>query len=105
MTGAARVRCTVAYATPARQHLWQVEVRTGSTVADVLAAARAACGEPADGVPWEGAVVGIHGQPCTRDAAVADGDRIELYRPLAGDPRERRRARVARARAGGATRR
>jgi putative ubiquitin-RnfH superfamily antitoxin RatB of RatAB toxin-antitoxin module len=98
---AARKRCTVAYATRERQYLWDVELPTGACIADALAAARAAAGgtgEPAAGIPWDAAAVGIFGEPRTRSDRFEDGDRIELYRPLHRDPRERRRERVQRER-------
>jgi uncharacterized protein len=101
--GAASKRCTVAYATRERQHLWEVELPLSASVADALAAARAraaVAGEDA-GVPWESAAVGIFGEPCGRSDGCADGDRIELYRPLRRDPRERRRERVQRERRAG----
>jgi len=87
--------CVVSYATREHQYLWSVELPARASVADALEAARELAGR--DGVrqeiPWDTAPVGIFGAPCARDAIPADGDRIELYRPLAGDPRERRRAR------------
>ncbi|GAC1664069.1 MAG: hypothetical protein PVS2B3_17420 [Steroidobacteraceae bacterium] len=91
-----RKRCVVAWATRARQQLWRVELPATATVADALQAARAACGA-APGCaqsPWDTAPVGIFGEPRARNAAFADGDRIELYRPLRRDPRQRRRERV-----------
>lgn len=38
--------------------------------------------------------VGIFGRICALDAPVAAGDRVEIYRPLARDPKEARRARA-----------
>ena len=52
----------------------------------------------ADGAPeiaWESAAVGIFGVVCAREFVFADGDRIEIYRPLAVDPRAARRERAA----------
>jgi putative ubiquitin-RnfH superfamily antitoxin RatB of RatAB toxin-antitoxin module len=49
-------------------------------------------------VPCETAPVGLFGELRARTEVFADGDRIELYRELPCDPRERRRAQVARAR-------
>ena len=46
--------------------------------------------------------VGVFGEPLRLEAAVRDGDRIEIYRPLAIDPKEARRRRAARKRPGGA---
>lgn len=38
---------------------------------------------------------GIYGRECSPDAPVADGDRVELYRPLLDDPKTIRRRRAA----------
>jgi putative ubiquitin-RnfH superfamily antitoxin RatB of RatAB toxin-antitoxin module len=95
-------RCVVAWALRGQQHLWELELPAGATIAEALAAARAACGAApwCAQIPWSSAPVGIFGEPRTRDDEFADGDRIELYRPLRRDPRERRRERVQRERAG-----
>jgi putative ubiquitin-RnfH superfamily antitoxin RatB of RatAB toxin-antitoxin module len=84
--------CVVAYATRDEQWLWRVELPEGGTVADALNAARALA-KRAD-VPWDSAPLGIFGQPCQRTDVPANGDRIEIHRPLASDPRERRRKQV-----------
>jgi uncharacterized protein len=100
--GDARKRCTVAYATRERQYLWSVELPRGARIADALAAARAqAPSELAAQVPWDSAPVGIFGELRTRGDRCADGDRIEIYRPLRRNPRERRRELVQRERRGG----
>jgi putative ubiquitin-RnfH superfamily antitoxin RatB of RatAB toxin-antitoxin module len=49
-------------------------------------------------VPWDRAPVGIFGELRDRAELPADGDRIEIYRPLGNDPRQRRRERVQRLR-------
>jgi putative ubiquitin-RnfH superfamily antitoxin RatB of RatAB toxin-antitoxin module len=90
-------RCTVAYALPERQWLWPLELPDAATVADALAAARVLAVD-APALPWDDATVGIYGVACARDAPFRDGDRIEVYRPLAADPRAARRERVAGAR-------
>ena len=123
--GATLKTCVVAYATPERQHLWTVELPQGATVADAIEAARrleaarslgaarsvetarrpegedtpSTASNPEPGaIPWDSAPVGIFGELRTRDHVPEDGDRIELYRPLKDDPRERRRQRVRQAR-------
>ena len=93
-------RCVVAYATRTRQYLWSVELPGEASIADALAAARASA-DPAAAIPWDSAPVGIFGEPRARTDSCADGDRIELYRPLRRDPRERRRERVQRERRSG----
>jgi putative ubiquitin-RnfH superfamily antitoxin RatB of RatAB toxin-antitoxin module len=94
--GAARKRCTVVFATRERQYRWSVELPLSARIAEALAAARElAAAEPgAAEIPWDSAPVGIFGELRTRNDRCADGDRIELYRPLEQDPRERRRERV-----------
>jgi uncharacterized protein len=110
MTAAAsgpRKRCVVAYATRGRQYLWAVELPAEATIAAALAAARElAAGDPAgaDAPAWDTAPVGVFGELRSREARWADGDRIEIYRPLRRDPRERRRERVRRERDRGARR-
>jgi putative ubiquitin-RnfH superfamily antitoxin RatB of RatAB toxin-antitoxin module len=98
--GAARKRCTVAFANRERQYLWSVELPAEAGIAEALAAARALAasqGLTAE-IPWESAPVGVFGELRSRSDGCADGDRIELYRPLERDPRERRRERVQRER-------
>lgn len=100
--------CVVAYATRERQYLWRVQLPDDATVAEALAAARRAAEHERAGLDaalWEVAPVGVFGEPRLRAERVQDGDRIELYRPLAADPRARRRERVQRERRKGATRR
>jgi putative ubiquitin-RnfH superfamily antitoxin RatB of RatAB toxin-antitoxin module len=98
--GTARKRCTVAFATRERQYLWSVELPAEARIAEALAAARAlAVTEQLSAeIPWESAPVGVFGELRSRSDGCADGDRIELYRPLERDPRERRRERVQRER-------
>jgi len=95
-------RCTVAWATRERQYLWRVELPSSARIADALAAARrmAPAGVAAQ-IPWDSASVGVFGELRARSDECADGDRIELYRPLRNDPRQRRRERVQRERRGG----
>lgn len=92
MSPSSRKRCVVAYATRDEQLLWSIDLPLQASVADALRAAREVAGR--DDVPWDAAPVGIFGQSCSRSDVPSDGDRIEIYRPLAADPRERRRERV-----------
>ena len=87
-----RKRCVVAFATRDEQWLWNVELPEQATVSDALVQARTVANR--DDVPWDSAPLGIFGQPCNRADIPKDGDRIEIHRPLAADPRERRRQRV-----------
>jgi putative ubiquitin-RnfH superfamily antitoxin RatB of RatAB toxin-antitoxin module len=98
--GESRKYCTVAFATRERQYLWSVELPASARIAEALAAARElAATEPRTvEIPWDSAPVGIFGEPRLRSDGCADGDRIELYRPLEQDPRAARRERVQRER-------
>jgi|ERR1700733_9299097 uncharacterized protein len=92
----ARKRCAVAYALPARQLLWTVDLAAEATVGEALQQAQlqaAARGE-AEQVPWDSQLLGIFGEPCRREHVPRDGDRVEIYRALINDPRASRRARV-----------
>ena len=92
MSAASSKRCVVAYATREEQFLWTVELSVDATVADALAAAREQAMR--EDLPWTSTDVGIFGQSCALTDVPRDGDRIEIYRPLKSDPRERRRQRV-----------
>ena len=98
MTPDGRKRCLVAYATRERQYLWAVDIPLEATIADAIEAARQLADEP--DVPWDAAPVGIFGEPRERSDLPTEGDRVELYRPLANDPRDRRRASVQQQRKG-----
>jgi putative ubiquitin-RnfH superfamily antitoxin RatB of RatAB toxin-antitoxin module len=88
----------VAYATRERQYLWAIELPLAGTIADAIEAARRVANLPE--APWETAPVGIFGELRDRSDQPADGDRVELYRPLHRDPRDQRRDRVRQARKG-----
>jgi len=82
--------CLVAYAGPVRQYLWPVVLPAEATIGEAIAAARRQA--RSEEIPWDTAPVGIFGERRSRADRPADGDRIELYRPLREDPRRRRRA-------------
>ena len=60
----------------------------GATVEDALAALELA--------PAQEVRIGIWGRAVAPTRVLADGDRIEFYRPLACDPKAARRARASR---------
>jgi uncharacterized protein len=92
LTRASDKRCVVAFAGAARQYLWPVVLAADATIAEAIAAARRQA-EDAE-VPWDSAPVGIFGELRSRADLPADGDRIELYRPLTDDPKARRRVKA-----------
>ena len=88
----------VVFALPDRQTLLSAQVPQGASVADALVASGIFALHPeASGADVP---VGIFGRIVSRDHRLADGDRIELYRPLVADPKASRNARVARKRSG-----
>lgn len=95
------IECSVAWAGAAAQRTWTLRLPVGATVAEALQAARlldAASGAAVPELPWDAAPVGVFGIACARSAVLADGDRVELYRPLQIDPKDARRQRAGRSR-------
>ncbi|MDE0063833.1 MAG: RnfH family protein [Gammaproteobacteria bacterium] len=86
------MRVEVAYGTAEQQTLIAVEVEEGSTVGQVLQSAAAK--QAFAGLPLESIPVGVFGRRVGRAAVLRPGDRVELYRPLAMDPKEARRRRA-----------
>jgi uncharacterized protein len=87
-------KCIVAYAGPVRQYLWPVVLPADATIGEAIEAVKGRA--PGAQVPWDTAPVGVFGELRSRADRPADGDRIELYRPLRADPRARRRAQSVR---------
>jgi uncharacterized protein len=95
-TGAAgesgEITVEVAYALPQRAVVKTFRLSAPATVADALALARS---DPEYGaIDWDSAAVGVFGVPAARQRPLRDGDRIEIYRALAVDPKAARRARA-----------
>lgn len=88
----------VAYALPEAQYLFSVDVPVGTTVEQALKASPLLKEFP--GLAIE--KVGIWSQLVSLDQRLREGDRIEVYRPLKADPRDRRRQKVEKERQGGA---
>jgi uncharacterized protein len=90
------VRIEVAYALPQRAVLRTYELAASATVKDAL---RAAAADPAfAGIDLAGATTGVFGMPARGEQLLHEGDRVEIYRPLAVDPKAARRARAEQAR-------
>ena len=92
----ARKRCLVAVDGPQGPLIWEMVLDADATIAVALdeARARPGSGLQDDAIDWEAGVVGVWGVRCGREVIPGDGDRIELYRPLPDDPRQRRRQRA-----------
>jgi hypothetical protein len=66
----------------------------GASIADALRIA--AADEEFQDLDLATAAVGIFGKAASRDQALKDGDRIEIYRPLLEEPKLARRKRASR---------
>jgi putative ubiquitin-RnfH superfamily antitoxin RatB of RatAB toxin-antitoxin module len=89
------MRVEIVYAWPERQVLETLELPPGARVREALENARVRDRFPEVDVAADG--VGVFGRRVSLDEVLKEGDRVELYRPLELDPKERRR-RLARAR-------
>ena len=88
-----RIRVEVVYARPERQDLAEVDLPAGATA---LAAVRASgLLERHPEIDLARGKIGICGKVVAPDTLLANADRVEIYRPLAIDPKAARHARVA----------
>lgn len=85
----AEIDIEVVFAMQAQQCLLPVRLSQGSTVADAIKASGIAARFPDEDL--DACKVGVWGRVVSRARVLADGDRVELYRPLRLDPREARR--------------
>ncbi|RFF29237.1 RnfH family protein [Wenzhouxiangella sediminis] len=97
---AERIAIEVAAALPGRQVVVPLEVPRGTTLAQAVVLADLPAKLP--GLEVDENRLGVFGTRRRPDEAVAEGDRVEVYRPLTADPKEVRRqlAELARARKG-----
>jgi putative ubiquitin-RnfH superfamily antitoxin RatB of RatAB toxin-antitoxin module len=86
----ASLRVEVVYALAGETDAVTVRLPSGATVADALRASGLI--EKHRGIA--DARIGIYGKVVAADTPLADGDRVEIYRPLALDPKEARRRRA-----------
>jgi putative ubiquitin-RnfH superfamily antitoxin RatB of RatAB toxin-antitoxin module len=86
------LRISVAIALEHRQDVVELELPEGSRVADALQAAQVR--ERLRGIEAGVLDTGIWSKRCARDTPLRDGDRVEVYRPLAADPKAMRRERA-----------
>ena len=88
------IRVSVVVALPQHQEVIELDLPAGSTVAEALEQSRVA--ERFAELASPALKVGIWSRPCSRDTPLRDGDRVEIYRPLAADAKQMRRARARR---------
>jgi putative ubiquitin-RnfH superfamily antitoxin RatB of RatAB toxin-antitoxin module len=91
MTDAGTLAVSVVYALPERYWCVQLRVPANATVGDALAAAALT----APGLEVVPERLAVFGRAVGLDAPLHDGDRIEILRPLAIDPKDARRLRAA----------
>ena len=89
-----RIQIEVAYALEDEQFLYTERVEEGMTVVEALKQSRLLSEFPDLNIDK----VGIFGKLTTHETVLREGDRIEVYRPLKADPRDRRRKQVEQAR-------
>jgi putative ubiquitin-RnfH superfamily antitoxin RatB of RatAB toxin-antitoxin module len=85
------MKVTVVFAAPGVEAIDTLDVPEGSTVADAIARSSL----PARLDLSTTISYAIHGQRALPDTPLADGDRVEMLRPLVADAKAVRRARAA----------
>jgi putative ubiquitin-RnfH superfamily antitoxin RatB of RatAB toxin-antitoxin module len=92
MAPPADIRIEVSYAEPHRAIVKAYRLGAPATIDDAL---RLAAADPAfAGINFANSAVGIFGRVSALSQVLTDGDRVEVYRPLAADPKTARRARA-----------
>lgn len=89
-----RIAVEVAWASAEHQWVVALEVPTGTTLRGALERARIEDRLPAEALA--AVSFGIFGVVQPQETMLADGDRVEIYRPLADDPKLIRRRRGGR---------
>ena len=90
-------RVEVVYALPEGEDASFVQIARGATALDAVRASGLLERHPE--IDLRRCKLGIYGKVVDPDAPLADGDRVEIYRPLALDPKEARRRRALKTRA------
>ena len=90
------INVEVACALPERQQIVALQVRKGTTVSEAVSLSGIERLFPE--VDVHAAKLGIFGKAVAKPEAheLAEGDRVEIYRPLIADPKEVRKQRAAR---------
>ena len=90
----AKLRIEVVYARPAGEDTVKVELPSGATALDAVRASGLLARHPEIDLGRQ--AVGIYGHAVEPGVRLADGDRVEIYRPLVVEPKEARRRRARR---------
>ncbi|MFR0691227.1 RnfH family protein [Enterobacterales bacterium AE_CKDN230030158-1A_HGKHYDSX7] len=99
MAESASIAIEVVYALPEQQALLRLSVPRGTRMREAVLLSGIAAQFP--GLDVQSCPLGIFGKAVARpeERVLADGERVEIYRPLIADPKEVRKQRAARARA------
>ena len=89
------INIEVAYALPDKQIIRAVNVDAGTTIGAAIVQSGIMMDFPELDIELENAKVGIFGKVASMTTVLAEGDRVEIYRPLIADPKEVRRKRAA----------
>ena len=82
----------IAYATPHEQKIIECEIEQGTSLRDAVKFSGILQHFPE--IDVETCDLGVFGKVVAPNYELADGDRIEIYRPLIADPKEIRRQRA-----------
>ena len=88
------IEVEVVYALPGREDAVTLRLPDGATLLDAVQASGVLARHPG----LKALKLGVYGQVKHPESPARQGDRIEIYRPLAIDPKEARRQRVKRKR-------
>ena len=88
-----QIHVEVAYALPERQLILDFDADEGITVEQAIL--QSGILEEFPEIDIDTVKVGIFGKLAKRDAPLAAGDRVEIYRALIADPKEARKKRAA----------
>ncbi len=99
MSEAKKIRVEVAYALPHKQVVIALEVEAGVTMFDAVVRSGIA-GQFPGMIDLEQTPMGVFAQlePSPKLRILADGERVELYRPLTVNPNDSRKRRAQQAR-------
>jgi len=86
------IEIEVAYALPEKQFLEHLNVPNGTSVAQAVRLSRI-CNEFSE-IQLNDKNLGVFGKLVKSEAILRNHDRIEIYRPITVDPKEKRRERV-----------
>lgn len=88
-----QITITAVYALPEEQSEISLRLEQGATLAVAMAQLRAH--PECQGWRIDASALGVFGKVRPQDWALAEGDRVECYRPLETDPKAARRLRAA----------